>query len=125
MRLNSRFHPRDLFANLPLAILIFWLPILAIAVTGYADVGSGVRMAVWSVGCLVMATGSFLNAMRCGRLQCYWTGPFLLLGALASLLYGLGLLPLGESGWGIIGYTLLAGIVLLTWLPEYFFGRYR
>ena len=125
MRLNSTVHPRDLFANLVLVVLIFWLPILAIAVTGYVHVGNGVRTAVWTVSCLIMAVGCLVNAMRCGRLHCYWTGPFFLLGAIASLLYGLGILPLGESGWGIIGYTLLAGVVLLTYLPEHFLGRYR
>jgi hypothetical protein len=125
MRLNSTVHPRDLFANFGLVVLIFWLPILAIAVTGYIDVGTSVRTAVWTASCLIMAVASLLNAMRCGRLQCYLTGPFFLVGAIASLLHGLGIVPLGEMGWGIIGYTLLAGVVLLTYLPEHFLGRYR
>ncbi len=125
MRLNSTVHPRDIFANLPLAILIFWIPILAIAATGYGDIDYGIRTAVWTIACLIMSAGCLINAMRCGRLHCYWTGPFFLVGALVSLGYGLGYLPLGESGWGIIGYTLLAGVVFLTYLPEYFLGRYR
>lgn len=125
MRLNTTVHPRDLFANLPLAIAIFWFPILAIAITGYTHIDYQVRMIVWTAACLIMSVGCFVNAMRCGRLHCYWTGPFFLLGAIASLTYGLGILPLGESGWGIIGYSLLAGVVFLTYLPEYFLGRYR
>lgn len=125
MRPNSIVHPRDILAKLPLTALIFWVPILAIAITGYAQVGDGVRTGVWTAGCLVMGAGCIVNAMRCGRLHCYLTGPFFLLGALVTLLYGLGVLPLGDNGWGIIGYTLLAGTVLLTYLPEYFLGRYR
>ena len=125
MRLNSTVHPRDIFASLPLAILIFWIPILAIAVTGYAHIGYMLRTAVWTGGCLIMSIGCIVNAMRCGRLHCYLTGPFFLAVALATLGYGLGILPLGKSGWGIIGYTLLAGVVLLTYLPEHFLGRYR
>jgi hypothetical protein len=125
MRLNSTVHPRDIFAKPMLVVLVFWIPILAIAATGYAHVPYSVRTAVWTVGCLIMAVGCLANAMRCGRLHCYWTGPFFLLGAIVTLLYGLGILPLGESGWGIIGYTLLGGVVFLTYLPEYFFGRYR
>lgn len=125
MRLNTSTHPRDIFANPPLVILIFWIPILAIAATGYANVGDMVRMVVWTAGCLIMSVACIVNAMRCGRLHCYMTGPFFLLGAIASLLYGLGVLPIGESGWGIIGYTLLGGVILLTYLPEYFLGRYR
>jgi len=125
MRLNTTVHPRDIFGNPPLVILIFWIPILSMAATGYAPVGDTTRTVVWTAGCLIMSAACLINAMRCGRLHCYWTGPFFLVGAMASLLYGLGILPLGHSGWGIIGYTLLAGIVLLTYVPEHFYGRYR
>ena len=38
MRLNSTVHPRDIFANPMLVVLVFWIPILAIAATGYAHV---------------------------------------------------------------------------------------
>jgi hypothetical protein len=125
MRANSSVHPRDILASFPLVVAVFWLPILAIAVTGYAPVSGAVRTAVWTAGCLLMSAACFANAMRCGRLHCYLTAPLFLAGALATLSYGLGILPLGKSGWGIIGYTLLAGVVLLTYLPEHFLGRYR
>ena len=125
MRLNTTVHPRDIFGNPPLVILIFWVPILSMAATGYAHVGDTARTAVWTASCLIMSVACLINAMRCGRLHCYWTGPFFLVGAIASLLYGLGIVALGASGWGIIGYTLLAGIVLLTYVPEHFLGRYR
>jgi hypothetical protein len=70
MRLNSTIHPRDIFANLPVAIVVFWIPILAIAVTGYVPVGHAIRTWVWTGSCLIMAVGSIVNAMRCGRLHC-------------------------------------------------------
>jgi len=125
MRTYTTVHPRDIFASFPLVVAVFWVPILAIAITGYVPVGDAVRTAVWTTGCLLMSAGCFVNAMRCGRLHCYLTGPFFLAVALVTLGYGLGILPLGKSGWGIIGYTLLAGVVLLTYLPEHFLGRYR
>lgn len=125
MQHNSIVHPRDILARLPLAVLIFWLPILAIVITGYTHVSDALRTGVWTVSCLIQGAGCIVNAMRCGRLHCYLTGPFFLLGAVVTLFYGLGILPLGDHGWGIIGYTLLAGIVLLTYLPEYLWGRYR
>ncbi len=125
MRTHPSVHPRDILASFPLVVAIFWVPILAIAVTGYAPVGGAVRTAVWTTGCLLMSAACFANAMRCGRLHCYLTGPFFLVGGLAAFFYGIGLLPLGTLGWGIIGYTLLAGVVLLTYLPEHFLGRYR
>ena len=99
--------------------------IFAIAATGYSEVSIYVRTGVWAGGCLMMALGSLINAMRCGRLQSYLLTPLFLLGALASLAYGTGIWPLGSAGWGLIGYGLLAGLCLVSPLPELFLGRYR
>ena len=44
--------------------------------------------------------------------------------ALGSLLYGLGALPMGSSGWTMIGVTTLVGAVVLTYLPERIWGKY-
>ena len=54
-----------------------------------------------------------------------FTGPFLILMALASLSYGFGLLPLGDSGWNWIGGVALGGAVLLGYVPELLLGKYR
>lgn len=45
--------------------------------------------------------------------------------AVISLLYGLGFLPLGRSGWNAIGLAVLVGGIVLSCLPEMFFGKYR
>ncbi len=37
------------------------------------------------------------NALRCGRLHCYITGPFFVAMAIVTLLYGLGAVPLGGT----------------------------
>jgi hypothetical protein len=124
-QLDTRVHPLDILASRPLAAAIFWLPIFAIVATGYSAVSIDVRTGVWTGGCVLMALGSLINAMRCGRLQSYLLAPLFLLGALASLAYGTGLWPLGPAGWGLIGYGLLAGLCLVSPLPELFLGRYR
>jgi len=72
---------------------------------------------VFGVGCLA-------NAMRCGRRHCFYTGPFFLVMALGSLMYGFGVLPMGSSGWAMIGVTTLVGAVVLTYLPERIWGKY-
>jgi len=46
-----------------------------------------------------MGVTCLANAARCGRIDCFFTGPFFTLGAIASPGYGLGFLPLGLSGW--------------------------
>jgi hypothetical protein len=43
--------------------------------------------------------------------------------AIVTLLYGLGVLPLGGNGWNLIGLTILGGAVALCCLPELIFGN--
>jgi hypothetical protein len=102
--------------------LIWWLPTLAIIIALFLP--PSVRTAIWTVSFLWMGIACVLNAHRCGRLHCYFTGPLFLAGAAASLLHGLGILSLGPRGWAWIGYTLLFGSVLLNYLPEWIWGRY-
>jgi hypothetical protein len=72
-----------------------------------------------------MGVACIVNAVLCGRVHCYLTGPFLLLMALAALSYGLGILHLGGNGWNVLGLITLIGTIALWCLPEMFLGRYR
>src|SRR5690242_20425146 len=54
---------------------------------------------IWPVLLAFMGAACLLNARRCGRIHCYVTGPFSLILAVLALLYGIGMLPLGEHGW--------------------------
>jgi hypothetical protein len=65
------------------------------------------------------------NASRCGRIHCYVTGPLFLLAALTTLLYGVGVIPLGANGWNMIGMVILLGAIVLGCVPELLFGKYR
>ncbi len=62
--------------------------------------------------------------MRCGRVHCYFTGPFFFLVALAALLHGLHIVPLGSKGWQWLGLIAIAGTTLLLTVPERLWGRY-
>ena len=53
------------------------------------------------------------------------SGPFFILGALASLGYGLGFLPFGPFGWKWICAVTVIGGIALTCIPELILGRYR
>ncbi len=116
---------RDILSNQWLAVAVFWLPILVLVVTGGSRVGGGWRTIAWTAALGVMGTACMANAVRCGRLHCYLTGPFFLVMAFAALLYGLGILPLGRHGWNLLSLTVLVGGLALCCLPERFFGKYR
>ena len=72
-----------------------------------------------------MGVACLVNARRCGRVHCHFTGPFLLVMALASLLFSLGVLPLGPEGWAWLGGALVLGWLSLRSAPEHLWGRYR
>lgn len=116
---------RDILASPWLAFALFWLPAIAIGVTASSGFSSGRRTAIWTAALTVMGIACIANAARCGRVHCYLTGPFFLLMALVSLLYGLGRLPLGKRGWNWIGLAILIGAVTLCCLPETVWGKYR
>ncbi len=112
---------RDLFSRL--GILIWVIPIVILGIT--AGFGGLYAALSWPPVLLFMGGACLVNARRCGRLHCYFTGPYFLLLALVSLLYGLGVLPLGQHGWQWLCEALVIGAVALCCIPEWLFGRYR
>lgn len=116
---------RDILRNGWIAAAVYWLPALAIILSGFFTISQGWRTALWVAALTTMSAGCFINALRCGRVHCYITGPFFLLMAIVTLLYGLGVVPLGGGGWNFLGLTVLIGFLALTFVPEIFFGRYR
>jgi len=107
------------------ALLLWVLPIGIILVTGYFSGNGWIVTAGWTVSLLIMGGACLVNARGCGRMHCYFTGPFFLIMAVVSLAYGLHLLPLGGQGWSYIGAVLLVGGISLCVLPEWVWGRYR
>ncbi len=84
-----------------------------------------VRTIVWSTALIWMGTACMVNALRCGRLHCYLTGPFFLLMAVATALHGFEILWLGPNGWLWLGLTLIiVGGGILWYLPERLWGKY-
>jgi hypothetical protein len=79
----------------------------------------------WPTLVTFMGVVCLINAHRCGRIHCYFTGPFFLLLAGVGVLYGLGVLPLGARGWSKLSLALLIGSAVLLYVPERTFGRYQ
>ena len=116
---------RDILSSRWRVFLLYWLPAIAIVVAGVPAVSNGWRTVVWTVALATMGVACTVNALRCGRVHCYLTGPFFLLMALIALSYGLGLLHLGGKGWNLLSLTILIGAIALWCLPEMLLGKYR
>jgi hypothetical protein len=120
---NWSGHKRDFLCKGPSAWLLWCVPWIAFAF-GFS-VRPGLRTVLWTTSLAVMGVACLVNASRCGRVHCWFTGPFFILGALTPLGYGLGFLPLGPSGWSWICLGTIIGAIGLTFIPELFLGRYR
>jgi len=116
---------RDILSSRRRVFVLYWLPAIAIVVAGAPAISNGWRTVVWVVALAIMGAACIVNALRCGRVHCYITGPFFLLMALAALLYGLGILHFGGNGWNLLGLIGLIGTIAFWYLPEMFLGKYR
>ena len=116
---------RDILSSRWRVFLLYWLPAITIVVAGVPAISSGWRTVVWTVALATMGVACIVNALRCGRVHCYLTGPFFLLMALIALSYGLGILHLSGDGWNLLGLLTLIGATALWYLPEMFLGKYR
>ena len=116
---------RDILSSPWRSLAVFWLPAIAIFVAGSSGFSNSWRTIVWTVALATMGAACIVNALRCGRVHCYITGPFFLLMALITLLYGLGIVAQVRNGWSLIGIVILAGGIVLCCVPEMLLGKYR
>ena len=100
--------------------LLWGFPIAAMLSADFVDL----HAVLWPSALLVMGVACVANAFRCRRMHCYFTGPWFLALAALSLVYGLGVIPLGDEGWRWIGIATLVGAVVFYYVPERLWGRY-
>lgn len=113
---------KDLLGSRWTAWLLWGGPWLLIIIGLFT--GNLARTVLWTIGFGAAGAACLVNARRCGRRHCFYTGPLYLLAALASLLFGLHLLPLGRNGWSWILAAALAGTLLFCCVLENIRGKY-
>lgn len=121
MNRDCRSDNQDL-ARGGMSLLLWVVPAIILAIS--AGLGGPYLVVIWPLLLTFMGVACLLNARRCGRLHCFITGPFFLVLAGVSLLYGLGIVPLGAHGWQWLVDTVLIGGCVLTCVPEWLFGKY-
>jgi hypothetical protein len=123
--MNETGATHDLVRNSEARLLLWGLPTAVMLLTLCFAGDAWIVTLTWTLSLVVMGGACLVNARDCGRTHCYFTGPFFLLMAAASLSYGLGWLPLGPHGWLYLGAALLAGGGFFGFVPEKLWGRYR
>lgn len=112
----------DLTQNKRLSFLLWKLPVFAFAIGFFTE--PVLRTILWIIALSVMGFACLSNARKCGRIHCYFTGPFFLLGAFASLIYGLNIFDF-HIGYGILGISIAIGAYFFRYVPELLWGKYR
>src|SRR6266516_357709 len=90
---------RDLISGTSTQVLLWRLPAAAIVASSLLK-DSPLKAGIWTAAFGQTGIACLLNASRCGRLHCYFTGPLFLLGGGASLLRGLRVV---RVAWNRIG----------------------
>lgn len=110
----------DLVSDKRAYFLLWRMPWLAI-LASLPLKDSSLKAGIWTLAFSQMGIACIANASGCGRIHCYFTGPFYLLGALASFLRGTGQLPISWSGLLVF---MSIGWLILGRVPERIWGKY-
>ena len=104
-------------------MLAWGLPMAAMI--GSVLVDPFIKTLIWIVALTWMGGARLLNARRCGRTHCFYTGPFFLFMIIPVALHGFDILSFGPEGWRWLGITVGVGGGGLWCLTEKLLGRYR
>ena len=113
---------RDWLHSPRTGLIAWWVPHGAIVAGLLAPVP--VRAVVWSVALAWMGVACILNARRCGRTHCRYTGPFYLAMIVPVVLFGAGSISVGLLGWLFLGVLILAGGKIIWWATERVWGKF-
>ncbi|MCL4711784.1 MAG: hypothetical protein KJZ73_11115 [Pseudorhodoplanes sp.] len=102
--------------------LVWGLPIAAIVAGLFLNVG--LRTAMWTIALGWMGAACLLNAHRCGRTHCRYTGPFYLVMIFPVLAAGLGIVSIGLYGWLLVAAIIVLGSKVIWWLTESAWGKF-
>lgn len=113
---------KDWAGNIRTYALAWGAPLLAIIAGSLVDVPA--RTAIWTGALVWMGSACLMNAGRCGRMHCRFTGPFYLVLIIPVLLHGFGLFLLGPYAWWILGAVILFGGKIVWWATEAAWGKF-
>jgi hypothetical protein len=113
---------RDWLRSPRTSTLAWWLPSAAIAAGLLAPVP--IRTVVWIAALVCMGTACLLNARRCGRIHCRYTGPYYLAMIVPVGVLGSGLVPVGIYAWLLLACVILLGSKLIWWATERAWGEF-
>ena len=113
---------RDWLGSKRTRVLAWGVPLVAII--GGLFVPVSLRTAGWVIALGWMGAACMLNARRCNRTHCRYTGPYYLAMIVPVMALGTGLVTVGVLGWISLGALIVGGSRLIWWATERAWGTY-
>jgi len=104
------------------SLLAWWLPHAAILGGLFFPVT--IRAAICITALIWMGTACILNARRCNRTHCRYTGPYYLAMIVPVVVLGFGVVSAGIYGWISLGVFTVGGSGLIWWATERTWGKF-
>jgi len=101
---------------------VWGLPAGVMAVGLLVDIHA--RTIMWTIALAWMGTACILNARRCGRTLCRFTGPFYLALIIPVILLGSGISSFGAYAWLTLAAVIIFGTMVIWWGTERAWGRF-
>jgi hypothetical protein len=119
---NIAHSPNDWLRSARTSVLAWGLPWAAILASLFAPVPF--RTALWIAALSWMGTACVLNAKRCGRIHCRYTGPYFLAMIAPVAVLGSGVVSGSIYAWVLLAGVILLGSYLVWWWTERAWGKY-
>jgi len=113
---------RDWLRSPTTSALAWWVPKGAILVGIFLP--ESLRTVIWVVALIGMGTACILNAKRCGRTHCRYTGPHYLAAIVPVLALGTDVLHADFLAWLVLAVLILLGGTLIWWATERAWGKF-
>jgi hypothetical protein len=110
----------DWLGSVHTSLMAWWIPKAAI-VAGLLVLVS-VRVVIWIIALVWIGLACILNARRCNRTHCRYTGPYYLVMIVPVLV--LGIASAGIYQWMLLGAFILGGSWLIWWATEWAWGKF-
>jgi hypothetical protein len=114
---------RDWTGSPRLVWLLWKLPWLVVILGAFCSPTP--RALLWGAAFTVAGVGCLANALRCGRRHCFYTGPWYLAAAGATLGYASGGPRPSSWGWWLLVCGTWVGVRVLCLVSERRWGMYR
>ena len=117
----TRASHRDMLARPVVSTLAWWLPQIGIVAALLAP--TPVRAAVWTLALAWTGFACLVNAARCGRTHCRYTGPFYLVLIVPTLVAGWADAPMPV--WIALAALIVIGGKVIWGASERAWGKYE